>query len=51
MHDMYFKPLSEKDRQKHQYLEQVNQAPYFMISMIIMAMLILFTTAVLLGVF
>ncbi len=51
MHDMYFKPLDEKDRKKNQYLEQVNHAPYFMISMIMMAVLILFTTAVLLGVF
>ncbi|MGB5771487.1 MAG: hypothetical protein WBM32_16705 [Crocosphaera sp.] len=51
MHDMYFKPLSEKDRQKNQYLEQTNHAPYFMISMILMAIFVLFTTAVLLGVF
>ncbi|EAZ88470.1 hypothetical protein [Crocosphaera chwakensis] len=51
MHDMYFKPLSKEDRKKNEYLEQVNHAPYFMISMIIMAVFILFTTAVLLGVF
>jgi hypothetical protein len=51
MHDMYFKPLSEKDRKQNQYLEQTNQAPYFMISMIFMAMIVLFTTAALLGVF
>ncbi|ACB53715.1 hypothetical protein cce_4367 [Crocosphaera subtropica ATCC 51142] len=51
MHDMHFKPLDEEDRKKNQYLERVNHAPYFMISMIIMAVLILFTTAVLLGVF
>lgn len=51
MHDMYFKPLSEEDRKKHQYLEKINHAPYFTISMIVLAMFILFTTAVLLGVF
>ncbi|MEA5509386.1 hypothetical protein VB715_06375 [Crocosphaera sp. UHCC 0190] len=51
MHDMHFKPLSEKDRKRNEYLEKMNHAPYFTIFMIVMAMFLLFTTAVLMGVF
>ncbi|WP_172957486.1 hypothetical protein [Aphanothece sacrum] len=51
MHDMHFKPLTDKDRKRNQYLEQINHAPYFGIFMVIMVLFLLFTTAVLMGVF
>lgn len=51
MHDSHFKPLTEKDRKKNEYLEKINHAPYFLIFMIIGVMFLLFTTAVLMGVF
>lgn len=51
MEDMHFKPLTEEDRKKHEYLERINHAPYFTIFMIIAAVFMLFTLAVLVGVF
>lgn len=51
MHDMHFKPLTDEERKRNKYLEKINHAPYFTIFMIIMAMFLLFTTAVLIGVF
>lgn len=51
MHDLHFKPLTKEERKKNEYLEKINHAPYFRIFMIIAVMFLLFTTAVLMGVF
>lgn len=51
MHKLHFKPLTEEDRKRHEYLERINHAPYFTIFMIISAMFVVFTAALLTGVF
>jgi hypothetical protein len=50
MGSMYFKPLTPEDRQRHEYLDKINHAPYFTIFMTIAVMFALFTLAVLLGI-
>lgn len=50
MHNEQFKPyLTEEDRKKNQYLDNINHAPYFTIFLVISGIVILFTMAVLLG--
>ena len=51
MKDMHFKPLTEEDRKKNEYLEQINHAPYFTIFLVIAALFTGFTLAVLVGAF
>ncbi len=46
MREMYFKPLSEEDRKKNQYLDNINHAPYFTIFFVIMAMIFLLTVGI-----
>jgi hypothetical protein len=51
MREMSFKPLSEKDRKRNQYLDKINHAPYFTIALIGMVTLLLFAAGALLGAF
>ena len=51
MKDMHFKPLTDEDRKKNEYLDKINHAPYFTIFMIIAGLFALFTLAVLVGAF
>ncbi|BAY26796.1 hypothetical protein NIES2100_66120 [Calothrix sp. NIES-2100] len=51
MREMSFKPLTEEDRQKNQYLDKINHAPYPTIVLIAMAMFVLFTIGILMGAF
>ncbi len=38
-----FKPLTEIDRKRNEYLDSINHAPYFTIVLTIMAIILLFT--------
>lgn len=50
MHNEQFKPyLTEKDKKRNQYLDQINHAPYFTIFLVIAGIVVLFTMAVLFG--
>lgn len=51
MREMSFKPLTEEDRQRNQYLDKINHAPYPTIVLIAMAICLLFTMGVLIGSF
>jgi hypothetical protein len=51
MRDLTFKPLTEKDRKRNQYLDKTNHAPYFTITLITMGVVFLFSVAALLGIF
>jgi quinol-cytochrome oxidoreductase complex cytochrome b subunit len=51
MREISLKPYTEKDRKNSQYLDKINHAPYFTITMITMGALLLFSVCVLLGTF
>jgi hypothetical protein len=51
MREISFKPLTEEDRKRNEYLDKINHAPYFRIVLAGMAIVLVFTTAVLLGAF
>jgi hypothetical protein len=51
MRELNFKPLTEKDRKRNLYLDKINHAPYFTITMIITGVVLLFSICVLLGTF
>lgn len=46
MREMYFKPLTEEDRKRNEYLDNINHAPYFSIFFILMMMIVLFTVSI-----
>lgn len=46
MKEMYFKPLTETDRKRNEYLDSINHAPYFTIILVIATMMMLFTLGV-----
>lgn len=46
MREMNFKPLTEEDRKRNEYLDNINHAPYFSIFFIIMMMIVLFTVGI-----
>ncbi|MEH2072050.1 MAG: hypothetical protein V7K47_28525 [Nostoc sp.] len=48
---MTFKPLTEQDRQRNEYLDKINRAPYSTILLIGTLTFLLFTTGALLGAF
>lgn len=51
MREMDFKPLTDKDRQRNEYLDKMNHAPYPTIVLMAMGICLLFTLSVLLGSF
>jgi hypothetical protein len=51
MRETNFKPLTDQDRKKNRYLDQINHAPYFRIILIVAGILLLFTMGTLLGAF
>jgi hypothetical protein len=51
MREMDFKPLTDKDRQRNEYLDKMNHAPYATIVLAAMGICLLFTLSVLLGAF
>ncbi|WP_166507382.1 hypothetical protein [Nostoc sp. 106C] len=51
MREISFKALTEEDRQRNQYLDKTNHAPYPTIVLIAMGTCLLFTLSVLLGAF
>ncbi|MBD2200914.1 MULTISPECIES: hypothetical protein [Calothrix] len=51
MREMTFKPLTEADRQRNQYLDKINHAPYPTIFLMAMGVFVLFTISVLIGAF
>ena len=51
MQNMHITPLTEEDRRRNEYLDKINHAPYFEITLGMLALFTLFTCAVLLGVF
>ncbi|MFH7026069.1 MAG: hypothetical protein ACHBN1_11855 [Heteroscytonema crispum UTEX LB 1556] len=51
MREMSFRPLTEEERKRNQYLDKINHAPYFTIVLIGMGTLLLFATGALLGSF
>lgn len=46
MREMQFKPLTEEDRKRNEYLDNINHAPYFSIFLIMMAMILLLTVGI-----
>ena len=46
MREMYFKPLTEEDRKRNEYLDSMNHAPYFTIFFIMMTMIFLLTVSI-----
>jgi hypothetical protein len=51
MREISFKPLTEQDRLRNQYLDKINHAPYSTIFLIGMGTFLLFTLGALLGAF
>jgi hypothetical protein len=51
MRNIDFKPLTEEDRKRNEYLDKLNHAPYPTIFLIILGMFLLFTIGVLLSAF
>lgn len=51
MPEISFKPLTDEERKRNQYLDKINHAPYFTIVLTGMAILLLLVTGALLGAF
>lgn len=51
MGGMRFTPLTEEDRRRNDYLDQINHAPYFTIFLVLTGVFCLFTAAMLLAAF
>ena len=51
MRNMYFKPLTEEDRKKNEYLDKINREPWPMIFFVLIALISVFTILVLMGTF
>ncbi|MEL7241075.1 MAG: hypothetical protein AAF063_10100 [Cyanobacteria bacterium J06643_5] len=51
MRQMYFGELTEADRRRNEYLDNVNRAPYFTITLLMIGLISVFTLAVSLGAF
>ncbi|MEM8642544.1 MAG: hypothetical protein AAGG51_27555 [Cyanobacteria bacterium P01_G01_bin.54] len=48
---MYFKPLTEQEKQINQRIDELNRAPYFEIFLILSIVFWAFTVLVLIGIF